>query len=113
MPRRAGAAAVLEAVDHLEALARAGALPGDVAAEARGIAAGWWWQGRGEPCPGGFVAMVAELRRWCAVASAEHALRWERLSRAGREQAAERERRRAAALDEAREALGPLRECGA
>lgn len=57
--------------------------------------------------------MVAELRRWCAVTSAEHTVRWDRLSRSGRALVAERERQQAAALDEALAALGMLAGCGA
>ena len=113
MARRDAPAPVLDAVQHLDALAKAGVIPFEVASEARAIAVRWWWQGRGEPHPGGLVAMVAELRRWCAVTSAEHAVRWDKLSRAGRALGAERERQQAAALDEAWLSLGFLSGCDA
>lgn len=113
MARRDASASVLDAVQHLDALATAGVIPSEVALEARAIAVQGWWQSRGEPHPGGLVAMVAELRRWCAVTSAEHAVRWDKLSRAGRALGAERERQRAAAMDEAWMALGVLSGCDA
>lgn len=113
MARRDAPAPVLDAVQHLDALAKAGVIPAEVASEARAIAVQWWWQGRGEPHPGGLIATVAELRRWCAVTSAEHVLRWDKLSRAGRALGAERERQRAAAMDEAWMALGVLSGCDA
>lgn len=88
MARRDAGRAVLEAVDHLEALAGVGVLPFEVASEAECIVARWWWQGQGDLSPSGLMADIRELRCWCAITSAQHAVQWEKLCRAGRAVAA-------------------------
>lgn len=104
---------VLDAVTRLDAMAQQGADPEEVAAEAEVIAAGWWWNGRGEPDPGGLARLVGELRRWCAVAAAEYAITWDRLARAGLAHDAEHARHRSVAFDHAWTALGPMAGRGA
>ncbi len=60
---------VLDALCRLETLAEAGASPDEVAHDAAVIAAGWWWEARGDLAPDRLVLLVQELRRWCVVAS--------------------------------------------
>ena len=96
---------VLDALDRLGALAERGAHPEAVAAEAEGIAAGWWLDSRGDADPARLVLLVDELRRWATVAAGHFALRWQRLERAGRPDQAAEARRWAEALDRAAEAL--------
>ena len=103
----------LDAVDLLARMAEAGRDPQEVAAAAEGIAVGWRLDAaaaaedgdEGAASPVRRVLMVQELRRWCAVASSHYALRWERLCRAGRPEAAAEARRWAEALDQAHRAL--------
>ena len=81
-------------------------LPWDeVAHDAALIAAGWWWEARGDLAPDRLVLLVQELRRWCAAASSRHALCWDRLEWAGRPSQADQARRQAEALDRASHAL--------
>ncbi len=96
---------VLDALCRLETLAEAGASADEVAHDAAVIAAGWWWNARGDLAPDRLVLLVQELRRWCAVASSRYALRWDRLERAGRPEQADQARRQSEALDRASHAL--------
>ncbi len=96
---------VLDALCRLEALAEAGAPADAVAHDAELIAAGWWWDTRGDLGPDRLVLLVQELRRWCLVASDRYALCWDRLERAGRPEEADRAQRRAEALDRASQVL--------
>ena len=96
---------VLDALCRLETLAEAGASPDEVAHDAAVIAAGWWWEARGDLAPDRLVLLVQELRRWCTVASSHYALRWDKLERAGRPDQADHARRQAEALDRASHAL--------
>ncbi len=73
----------LDAVLLLEEMAAAGRHPQEVAAEAEGVVIGWWLDAAGCAAPERLALLVQELRRWCAVASSHHALRWDRLHRAG------------------------------
>ena len=74
----------LDALCRLETLAEAGATPDEVAQDAALIAAGWWWDARGDLASDRLVLLVQELRRWCAAASSRYALRWDKLERAER-----------------------------
>ena len=96
---------VLDALARLEGMATAGLPPDDVAHEAELIAAGWWWDGRGDLGPDRLVPLVQELRRWCVAASGRHAMRWEDLHRVGRPMDADDAARWARALDRAQQAL--------
>ncbi len=96
---------VLDALCRLESLAEAGASADEVAHDAAIIAAGWWWDARGDLAPDRLVLLVQELRCWYAVASRRYALRWDRLERAGRADQADHARRQAEALDRASHAL--------
>ena len=96
---------VLDALCRLEALAEAGASPNEVAHDAELIAAGWWWDARGDAAPTRLVLLVQELRRWCVVEADRYARRWDKLERAGRPEQANDARRRAEALDWASHAL--------
>ena len=93
------------ALSHLEALAERGTHPQDVAAEATRIAARWWLEAQGDVGPDRLVLLVQELRRWCRVASSDHARRWDFLHRAGQPAAADEAQRWAEALDRADAAL--------
>ncbi len=53
---------VLDALRRLETLAEAGASPDEVAHDAAVIAAGWWWNARGDLAPDRLVLLVQELR---------------------------------------------------
>lgn len=97
--------AALDAVQLLATMAEAGRHPQEVAATAEGIAAGWWLDAAGTAAPERLALLVQELRRWCAVASSQYALRWDGLCRAGRPEQAEEARRWAEALDRAHRAL--------
>ena len=96
---------MLDVLCRLETLAEAGASADEVAHDAAIIAAGWWWDARGDLAPDRLVLLVQELRRWCAVASRRYALRWDRLEQAGRPDQADHARRQAEALDRASHAL--------
>lgn len=96
---------VLDALCRLEALAEAGAPADAVAHDAELIAAGWWWDTRGDLAPDRLVLLVQELRRWCALTADRYALRWDRLERAGRPEEADDARRRAEALHRASHVL--------
>ena len=96
---------VMDAIAHLDGMTLSGSLPSDVALEAEGIAAGWWWNARGDLAPDRLVLLVAELQRWCAVAAGHYALRWDQLNRAGRPREAEDAARWAVALDQVQQAL--------
>ena len=96
---------VLDALCRLESLAEEGASPDEVAHDAALIAAGWWWEARGDLASDRLVLLVQELRRWCALASSRYALRWDKLERAGRPSQADQARRQAEALDRASHAL--------
>lgn len=100
-----GAKQVLEAVTWLDVMVLQGAGTKDVAAEAEFVVAGWWWNGCGQPDSGGLARLVGELRRWCAIAAAEYATGWDRLSRAGLVRDAERAWDGAVAFDHAWTAL--------
>ena len=93
---------VLDALGRLEGMAVAGLPPDDVAREAELIAAGWWWDGRGDLGP---ERLVQELRRWCVVASGWHAVRWGHLHRMDRPLDAREAARWASALDRAQRVL--------
>ena len=96
---------VLDALMRLEDMAIAGLPPDAVAHEAELIAAGWWWDGRGDLGPDRLVPLVQELRRWCVVASRRHVVRWGHLHRMGRPLDAREAVRWAGALDRAQRAL--------
>ena len=85
---------VFDALCRLGALAEAGAPPDAVVHDAELIAAGWWWNARGDVASDRLVLLVQELRRWCLLTSE----RWDRLERAGRPEEADQARRRAEAL---------------
>ena len=95
---------VMDAVARLDGMVLAGSPPADVAVEAEGIAAAWW-DAHGDLAPDRLVLLVAELQRWCVVGAGHHALRWDRLNRAGRPREAENAARWAVALDQAHQAL--------
>ena len=97
--------AALNAVQLLAEMAEAGRHPQEVAAYADRIAVGWYLDAAGCAAPERLALLVQELRRWCLVASAHYALRWERLHRVGCSEAAEEARRLAEALDQAHRAL--------
>ena len=99
------AAHVSGALARLESMAAAGSSPDDVAHEAEAIAAGWWWDAHGNLAPERLVLLVQELQRWCAIAAGRHALRWDRLNRAGRLRDAEDAARWAQALGRAQRVL--------
>lgn len=99
------AAHVSGALARLESMAAAGSPPDDVAHEAEEIAAGWWWNARGDLAPERLVLLVQEMQRWCAAAAGRHALRWDRLNRAGRLRDAEDAAQWAQALDRAQRVL--------
>ena len=54
---------VLNALARLEGMAVAGLPPDDMTREAELIAAGWWWDDRGDLAPDRLVLLVHELRR--------------------------------------------------
>ena len=97
--------AALDAVQFLAEMAEAGRHPQEVAACADGIAIGWYLDAGGCAAPERLALLVQELRRWCRVASAHYALRWDALHRAGQPEQAEEARRWAEALDQAHRAL--------
>ncbi len=97
--------AALDAVVLLTGMAEAGRHPQEVAAQAEGIAAGWWLDAAGCATPERLALLVQELRRWCLISSSHYALRWDRLHRAGYPEQAEEARRWAVALDQAHRAL--------
>ena len=66
---------------------------------------GWYLDAAGCAAPERLALLVQELRRWCLVAGSHYALRWDRLHRAGRPEAAEEARRWAEALDQAHRTL--------
>ena len=96
---------LLNALARLEGMATAGLSPDDLAHEAELIAAGWWWDGRGELGPDRLVLLVQELRCWCVAASGRHAMWGEDLHRVGRPMDADDTARWARALDRAQQAL--------
>ena len=108
MRQDGGMRQVLKPVTWLDAMARQGTGPEDVAAEAELIVAGWWWNGCGDPDRGRLVRVIGERRRWCAVAAAKYAVSWARFSRAGMPRDAERARDSAVAFDHTWTALGPI-----
>ena len=95
----------MAALVRLEGMAERGAHPDDVALDAKRIAAGWWWNARGDLTPDRLALLVQEPRRWCAVASGHYAQRWDSLNRAGRPGEADEARRWAEALERAHWAL--------